>query len=282
LVTAEYVEVAGEGDDRTYTVTAAGLERLKDLRDEFPVLPPKGKPATPADEAMRNLWTVFVLLNVLDAPDAKANEQHVYGVSYPKGSKLNHATAWKLRGELVKSGNLVAEWDGKEGNYTLTPAGLKHLAGLSFDSFDKLSIRGPVLTALLTAARDGGSVTAPTATTPEPAAPKAGTPSPAELEAAVMDIFHELLRGQYANIRMVPIHEVRAEIRRRHGDAGVLREVFNELLLEMRRSKKVGLVSINDRSRATEQQLKDSVFAVGETFFYLEIPHAPASGGQPV
>jgi hypothetical protein len=41
----------------------------------------------------------------------------------------------------------------------------------------------------------------------------------------------------------------------------------------------VRLISIDDRSRATSEQLRDSVFAVGETFFYMEQPDALAQGG---
>lgn len=167
---------------------------------------------------------------------------------------------------------MTAWWNGTEGEYTLTPKGLKYLAWLSFDGFTEVKIKGAALTALLSAAR---SSTAPATATPTPT----GTPSAADLEAAVMDIFHRLLRERHANIRMVPIHEVRAEVRERFGEKAASREVFNELLLDMRRAKKVRLVSIDDRSRATEHQLKDSVFAVGETFFYLEAAHAQVSGG---
>ena len=41
---------------------------------------------------------------------------------------------------------------------------------------------------------------------------------------------------------------------------------FDERLLDLRRRDRVRLISIDDRSRATPEQLQNSVFAVGETF----------------
>jgi predicted transcriptional regulator len=265
--TLEQLVTAGDlrADGEVYTLTDAGAERLKQARVAYPVLPPVGVPATPDDTAMRETWEAFVLLRLAEAADLSGGEGVVFAGGYPKGSKLNEATAWVLYGELAKAGHVTARWNGTSGEYTLTPSGLRHLAGLSFDGLDKLTLPGRALTALLAAARGGATPTpAPTATTP------------AHLEAAVMDIFHRLLRERHANIRMVPIHEVRAEVRARFGDKAASREVFNELLLDMRAADKARLVSITDRSRATEQQLHDSVFAVGETFFYMEAAHATA------
>jgi len=76
------------------------------------------------------------------------------------------------------------------------------------------------------------------------------------------------LAGEWGSIRMVPIHAIRAELRRQL--PGMTDQQLNDQLLDMRRQGKVRLVSITDRSRATEQQLRDSVFSVGETFFYVE------------
>lgn len=261
LVTAGDLRANGEA----YTLTDAGVERLKQARAAYPVLPPVGVPATPDDATMRQTWEAFVLLRLAEAADLSGGEAVVFAGGYPKGSKLNEATAWVLYGELAKAGHVTARSNGTAGEYTLTPSGLRYLAGLSFDGLDKLTLPGRALTALLAAARGG--------TTPTPA--PTATP-PADLEAAVMDIFHRLLRERHANIRMVPIHEVRAEVRARFGDKAASREVFNELLLDMRAADKARLVSITDRSRATEQQLHDSVFAVGETFFYMEAAHATA------
>lgn len=270
LVASGDLRHTGEADGGAYTLTDAGAKRLEQARNAYPVLPPVGDPATPNDAAMRELWEAFVLLRLTEASGFTAGESAVFVGGYKKGSKLNEATAWVLYGELAKAGHVTARWNGTEGEYTLTPKGLRHLAGLSFDGFPEVKVKGTALTALLSAAR-GEEKAAP--------APTPTTPPPADLEAEVMDIFHRLLRERHANIRMVPIHEVRAEVRTKFGDRAASREVFNELLLDMRRAKKVRLVSITDPSRATEQQLQDSVFSVGETFFYMETAHAPVSGG---
>ena len=85
-----------------------------------------------------------------------------------------------------------------------------------------------------------------------------------------MDIFAELRRERHANTGLVPIHEVRSQIRQRHGEAAASHAVLDEVLKGLRRSRKLGLLSLSDRSRATSEQLHDSIVGVGETFFYLE------------
>lgn len=116
------------------------------------------------------------------------------------------------------------------------------------------------LQAKLAASQKGGS------------APRADAPPPprAELEKAVRNEVKDGLAGEFANIRMVPIHKIRDTVRAKYGDAAASPSAFNDLLLDLRRDKVVKLVSIDDRSRATPEQLRDSVYAVGETFFYVE------------
>ncbi len=160
--------------------------------------------------------------------------------------------------------------------FVISPAGVRHLAGLSFDAFEKLEIKGPALTALLAAARAGSAATpaatpaapAPAPTLPPP--PPSAAPSRADLEAAVMEVFHDLLRERFANIRMVPIHEVWTAIPGRFGPEAASHTVFDELLHELRRARKVRLITIDDRSRATEKQLTDSIIAHVGTLFYME------------
>lgn len=120
---------------------------------------------------------------------------------------------------------------------------------------------------LVAYARGRGSVQQQTPT-PTPATPPTPTPTAAGIEAAVMGEVGKGLSGRHAALRMVPIHEVRAELKR--SMPGMTDDQFDEVLLDMRRNKKVRLVSIDDRSRATPDQLRDSVYAVGETFFYIE------------
>lgn len=261
----EYVESVGTDGAEVYTLTNAGVERLKDLREEFPVLPPVGKPAKATGAAMREQWEAFVLLHLLNAPDHTVNAADVYGVKYPKRSKLNDATAWKLRGEMVAAKYVALEGTGKDATYTLTDAGKERLAGLSFDAFPEVKLKGAALTALLAAARGGEKEAAPM-----------DAPPAAELEAAVMDIFHHLLRERHAVTGMVPIHEVRAAVRTRHGDGAASHETLDGIILSLWRSKRLRISSLEDAGAATHAQRQDSIPGVGETLFYLESAHDSA------
>ncbi len=274
LVGQHYLETVGTDDVTAYTLTAAGAERLKDLRQEFPVLPPLGKPTKATGAAMQEQWEAFVLLHLLNAPDQTADAGRVYAASYPKGSKLNHATAWKVRGELTAAKCVAVTGSGDTAAYSLTDAGKTRLAGLSFDAFPDVKLTGLALTALLAAAR-GGVKGVPTPATATPTTKPTSTA--ADLEAAVMEIFGRLLRERHANIRMVPIHEVRAEIRERFGERAASHEVFDELLLDLRQAKRIRMVPISDPSRVSPVEMRDSIKSSVGTLFYLETADAPSA-----
>jgi DNA-binding PadR family transcriptional regulator len=257
LVSSGDLSVEGEA----YTLTDAGAKRLEQARSKFPVLPPVGDPATPDGAAMREMWEAFVLLRLADAAGFTLGESAVFKGGYPKGSKLNEATAWVLYGELAKAGYVVPRWNGTEGEYMLTPQGLRYLAGLSFNGLDNLAVKGSTWTALLSAAR-GGERTAPT--------PTPTTPPPADLEAAVMEIFHRLLRERHANDTRVPIHEVRAEVARLHGPSPAAHDTLDPVLNRLDKTGKVRLVEIDDRGRATAQQLQDSMHVSSGTLFFMK------------
>jgi DNA-binding PadR family transcriptional regulator len=270
------VQVHRTAGSESYSLTPGGAALLARLRGECPVLPPAGKPTPPPNEAVREGREAFVLLKLLQSAKYALWGSDAAAGGYPKPLKLNHATAWKVRDDLVRRGHVAVHWDGREGCYTLTPAGKSHLTSLPFDALGEVKVKGSALTELLAAAREGAK--------PGPGdTPTRGQPQPPQdpltdsrLEAAVMDTFHELLRGPYAGLRMVPIHEIRKRVAERFGAHVVSHTAFDERLLELRRTDRVNLVSIDDRSRATPDQLRDSVFAVGETFFYVEKAHAPA------
>ncbi|MBA4192132.1 MAG: hypothetical protein C0467_29495 [Planctomycetaceae bacterium] len=276
LALRDDVQVARSAGSESYTLTPSGAARLVRLRGECPVLPPTGKPTLAPSESIAQARQAFLLLKLLEAPNSCHTAAEGNQLSYPKPFKLNHATAWQLRRELMRHGYLTVRWDGKEGSYALTPSGKRYLATLSFDTFGEFKIKGHALTQLLAAARElpgAGIQHQPIELhSPRPAL------SVAELDSAVMDTFHELLRGPFATLRMVPIYEVRGEIAKRFETNGVSHAAFNDALLDLRRTDRVRLVSIDDRSRATPEQLRDSVFAVGETFFYMEKPSGPAAG----
>ena len=288
---AVLAELASRGDvqihradgSEAYTLTQTGVERLAQLRNECPVLPPTGKPAPTSDADVRASREAFLLLNLMEAPGYRLSATRSQALSYPKPPKntskadhakplkLNHATAWQVRGELVRAGRLAVAWDGEEGWYTLTPAGKQYLTTLPFDHLGEVKIRGAVLTELLTAAREAAKHS--TGTAAEPKAPATALVG-AQLEAAVMQIFNELLAGPYANLRMVPIHEIRKTVAQRLGQDAASHSVFDECVLELRRSRKMHLVPLDNRSQATPNQIELSISAVGQTFFYAENAHA--------
>ena len=264
LVEQGSIQKVGTGDAESYSISTAGLEQLKSLRVKYPILPPTGKPAVAPNSDLREMWDVFVLLKLLEAPEQRANSAQAYQVKYPSGSKLNHATAWVLRQELTSRGYIKVHRTGEDGLYTLTPEGLRYLAGLSFNWFEKLEIKGPAITTLLFAAR-GAATSQPSVNSPA-----AVVPSTAALEAGVMEIFHELLRERYSNDSRVPIHEVRRTITNRFGPEAASHKVFDGILLGLDRKGMVRLVSIDDRSRATSQQLQDSIAASEGTLFHIK------------
>ena len=105
---------------------------------------------------------------------------------------------------------------------------------------------------------------------PPPAVRPAVAPTPAELEAAVMEIFHGLLRERYSNDSRVPIHEIRSGIADRFGSETASHKEFDGILLGLDLKGKVRLVSIDDRSRATPRQLQDSIPASEGTLFHVK------------
>ena len=275
LVEHGYLDAAGTDDALAYTLTPAGAERLKDLREDFPVLPPVGKPAKATGAEMREQWEAFVLLHLLNAPDHTAAAGGVYAVSYPKGSKLNDATAWKLRGEVVAAGLVELDGSGDTAAYRLTDAGKTRLAGLSFSAFPDVTLTGTALTTLLAAARGGPKEQphAPTHThthSPPPTPAPHATPSAADLEAAVMGIFRQVHTERFNSKQMVPIHAVRAEVLRLLGAEAASHAVFDDTLHRLRRKDRVRLIPIDDRSRAAEHELRDSITSAVGILFYVE------------
>lgn len=154
--------------------------------------------------------------------------------------------------------------------------------------------RGPRLkadrvSALLAYARGAGpqrsavdriAGTAPTEPAPEPPPVAAATPAPAKsMPEAIHDIV-DSLKAKHAATGLVPVHEIRDEVERLFGPAAA-RDAFDNAMLDHRRTGALDLVSISDRSRATPDQLRKSVHAVGEQFFYVKVPDEPAGPAAP-
>jgi hypothetical protein len=94
--------------------------------------------------------------------------------------------------------------------------------------------------------------------------------TPQEIESKTVEVFDNLLTEKFSSLDMVPVHEIRKSIAEQLGAKSASHAELDKIMLDMRRSKKLNLISISDRSRATPEQLNDSVSAVGEIFFYAE------------
>lgn len=101
--------------------------------------------------------------------------------------------------------------------------------------------------------------------------------SPEELRHAILESFEELLREEHGVTRLVPIHQVREAIRKRLGSTSARHDHFDEAVLSLWRKKRLGIVPITDPSRATPEQLRDSIPGEGDTLYYLEVAHEPVS-----
>ena len=284
---------------RNYWITDSGREWLEAHRDHLPAktMPkpkgetkakrvpkakpvPKPKPIPPVaiDVPVPESRDAFLLLAVFDASEGGRTLKDLCkkAKTSPPTLSLDEVTTGRLLDDLISRLFVVAHRATRSIKHTITPAGQSHLLTLSFDGLGNLPLTGPSLTKLVSALREKEPRT--TLQANESNAEAAGVPTSAQLEAAVMDIFAELRRERHANTGLVPIHEVRSSIRQRHGETAASHAVLDDVLKGLRRSKKLGLLSISDRSRATPEQLQDSIVGVGETFFYLERVDGPATG----
>ncbi len=84
------------------------------------------------------------------------------------------------------------------------------------------------------------------------------------------------MRERHAVGGLVPIHEVRAAVRKQFGETAARHDVFDEVVLGLWRTQKLRLTPITDHAKATPDQLQDAIPGVGEILFYLEPAHAPA------
>ena len=222
------------------------------------------------DSVLRQKRVALLLLQLVDIPEGGHTPADLKKKFEPLQAKLklNSATARFVRGGLADVRFIAVTRTARSEKYVLTEAGHSHLGTLSFEDFGKLTLSGSALTRLLRVAR--ASEVYPPDHPPPPVL------TPRDLEAAVLAASEQVRRD--GNTKLAPICEVRAIMRQRYDEAAVSRDAFDECILELRRSKKQRVISISDKSSATGEQLRDSVLAVGEVFFYLENIDESASG----
>jgi hypothetical protein len=80
------------------------------------------------------------------------------------------------------------------------------------------------------------------------------------------------LREKHWHTAMVPIHEIRQRIAARQGERAARHDVLDERVRQLRREDRLRLISLSDLSRATPEQLADSIPGDNETFFYVGEP----------
>jgi len=257
----------------TYTLTDVGVAHLGTLGAT--PLPGRAKIIPPANDQIRAYRTAYLLLEVLKTTEellaeAEASD-HLNNYARDK-LDLNVATARHLWKELADQGLLARSGDGRIGRYSLTSAGRIKLVNAEFDSGHEFRMKGDALAALLEAAREVGKQFA--VQSPE----SDDKPlDPAHLERAILVAFEELLRERHTVTGMVPIHEVRTEVRRQLGDQAAKHNSFDPVVLRLRQTSQFRLVPITDQSMASTDQLQASIPGMGETLFYLEAAHEPAA-----
>ncbi|HVK08564.1 MAG TPA: hypothetical protein VM597_07280 [Gemmataceae bacterium] len=260
-----------------YILTDEGRAYLERHRAVLPQIPGgrAGRVIPPTNEQVRLSRVAYLLLQLFKAPDytlhaAEANKR----TSQSEKLELNAATAQHVRRELAAEGLLTITATDRSERYTLTPAGRLRLGTLSFyDSF-RFDLRGKVLNDLLEAAREAAKQFSPAEATPGRPAPP---PAPDEVERTIINAFQELLRERHSASGMVPVHEARAEVRRRLGDPAARHDAFDPAVLRLRQAGKFRLVPITDLSRASADQLQASIPGLGETLFFLEAAREPVA-----
>lgn len=244
---------------------------------------PKFKPTpAPADEAtitdeLREGQKAYLLLQLFNAEHQTLTKGDANKFKdLRKASKISlnfmKAPVANYRRERLAEQGLIQITPGRSMQYSLLPDGrdylatcVRHLANVEF------AIKGSTLNALVTAAQE--SPFRADRSTPMPEfSPRAPAMIPPNLDEAVLSTFEELRRERHGHSGLVPIHEIRRVIADRLGVDAARHDVLDEAILKLWREKKIGLEGISDLSRATEQQLNDSIPGEGNTIFYLEAP----------
>jgi hypothetical protein len=254
-----------------YSISEQGRAALRELELYIPLKPVARGKVTDADPALREKQVALVLLQLLEAPEGGCTAAEAKNLRNIDAT-VNTATARHLRGQMILGGELTVQRTARSEKFALADSGRQHLALMNFDGFRELKFKGTALTALLRGRRSIGIPPQPTSVEhPAEQRPEREVPRllpRAELEREILGACESLQRE--LQTRLVPIHAVRDVIRERFGEAAAAHATFDEVVMGFRVTGMLNVISISDRSRATDAQLRDSITSVGETFFYLE------------
>jgi hypothetical protein len=234
-----------------------------------------GRRLKQSDLASKFNKTVLRALDLGHFVTKKGNEEYV----------LDRPRLNALRDELVNEGYLKRSWEKRTAYLQTTEKGQALLfASHQYESI-AFNITGGELNRLFADARETllSLKDSPQSREELPASANAGStgdgkpPAPEiDLAAEVMAEFEQLLQEQPNDVEMIPIHLVRRRIAQRLGEAAAAHDVFDPVIQQLGKQRRLRLVAISDYRDATQDELEASVPGVNETLFYLKPTHEPA------
>lgn len=201
----------------------------------------------------------YLLLQAIEHPErgiskGDANRPTAWG----RMLDLTTSVANRRRKELVDRGLLERMASGRQTFFRLTPAGMDYLRDhLLFPEIKTIRLSGTVLNEVFGQFRRERPAVAKT---------------PSDLSNATLEVARELLRESFGHTRLVPIHELRRRMSETYGAEAARHDRLDTALQALQQQGDVRLIALTDLSRATADQLNQSIPGWNETFFYLELP----------
>jgi DNA-binding MarR family transcriptional regulator len=281
LVREQYVTRTKSGGGVNYRLTREGEAHLASLEPD--TLLPNGE--------LFEYQRAFVLLKFFTASDRRLTQPQLeqrlgkmtgtmgFGEGRDGDGPDSRLVGHILRG-FVREKALVRDGD----RYELTEQGEELLGASDQYPGAEFTLTGREFNRICEAVRHGGFDAQPpeqARPAPKEQAPAAPVqPEPVEVKAPVtlttsvlLELVEELRSERYLRTGMVPIWDLRRQVAARIGQEAATHATLDPLLKQLRRQDRVRLVSIADRSRATTDQLDDSIPGENETFFYVEFAH---------
>ena len=263
-----------KGRSEWVTMTEAGAARLASMPP--PPVPPakasgKPRPPEPPPDEPENAnlaphQRAFLLMQLLSADGRTLTEGKANGALRTRVARqdleLTPSMAAQLRRKMAGQGYLRAEKQGRSLHLTLTDAGLAYLATLRHHPAAAFPVTGTAINDLVDAAR--------VAPVPQAASGETAAPPPADLREAAYATFRELVRERFSRNGLVPIFSLRREMARKFGPAAARHDALDVPILQLRRDRKIRLISISDTRSASADELEDSITNEYETLFYVE------------
>ncbi len=268
LAEKELVQIHKKGRAITYRITSQGKEYLQTLKPHDAFLPKHLiKPDVP--EHMQDYHEAYLLLQMLEGEShtlTKTDANKLLRDPAPKTMELTTQFAAYYRHHLAQRGFLEVVKEGRSECYQLTPKGLEELSRRDQYPASQFRFSGRAINDLIRAVRESDEQLRDPDTAPEQQMPD-------DLKQATYEEFLELLRERHSAEGLVPIHEIREQLRAKYGDEAGRHDLMDEAIRQLWRDGKVRMLPISDPHGVTQEQLNDSIQGVNETLFYLEAAH---------